>query len=104
MTTLSADLTKGVLSGSGTQNAIIAAGTAVLQEVHAVQFRNYGGGTVTLELFVNGTTASDQIFEAPLTDKESAVLHITLTPGDTLYAEASASSSIAWFDYEGAFS
>lgn len=96
--TVSSDIPlQGTLTGAATQDTI-RTGTGT--EYHVFTFTNYSGSTVTLDLWVNGV--ADQNRVAPpglsLLTNEVLVLRQKLGSGDTMRAEASAATSIAWTD------
>lgn len=93
---LSADVTQGTLTGSGTQDTIATAGS-VAQETWSVLFRNYSGSSRTLTLYINGTTNENTIASITLDASGGfSILTISVGPSDFLKAEASAATAIAW--------
>lgn len=101
MAVLTADLTKGDLTGSGTQDIIATAAAGSAQETWSVVFRNRSGSTVTVKFFLNGTTSTDQFGIVSLLTLEYCVVTLSLGPSDVLRAEASAATSVAWFCTKG---
>ena len=104
MATLSADVTKGDLTGGGTKDTIATAGSGSNQETWSVTFRNRNGSARTVTLYLNGTGSTDVFQTFTLQTGESAVLTLTVGPSDVLYAEASAATSVAWFCSKGVLS
>lgn len=90
---VSSDLTKGVLTGSGTQDTIR---TGAGSEFNACFFRNYSGGDVTLIVWENGIADSDIILDITLETKGSINVRCKFGSGDDLRAEAGAATSISW--------
>lgn len=102
MATLTGDITKGTLTGSGTQDIVATAGGGSAQETYSIVFRNYSGSNRTVTLYINGTTSTD-VFDSETVDASGGrlVLTISVGPSDIVRAEASAGSSIAWFCSKG---
>ena len=96
MSVSSAIAGQGILTGPGTVDTVrTAAGT----EYHVVSFLNADSSAVTLDVWVNGTAAQNQLVRAlPLAAGERAVLRQKLGDGDSLRAEASQASAIVWTD------
>jgi len=102
MATLTGDITKGTLTGGGTQDIVATASGGSAQETYCVIFRNYSGTDRTVTLYLNGTTSTD-VFDSETVDASGGrlVLTISVGPSDVVRAEASAGSSIAWFCSKG---
>lgn len=105
MAALTADVTKGDLTGGGTKDTIATASSGSNQETWSIIFRNRNGSSRTVTLYLNGTTSTD-VFGSFTLDASGgfAQVNITVGPSDVLYAEASAGTSVAWFCSKGILS
>lgn len=104
MATLSADVTKGDLTGGGTKDTIATAAGGSNQETWSVTFRNRNGSARTVTLYMNGMASTDIFATIEIPAGGYAELTLTVGPSDELKAESSAATSVAWFCSKGILS
>ena len=101
MATLTGDVTKGDLTGSGTQDTIATADAGSNQETWSVTFRNRNGSSRTVTLYLNGTGSTDVFATVTIPAGGYTTVTLTVGPSDVLRAEASNATSVAWFCTKG---
>lgn len=87
---------QGVLTGTPTIDTVR---TSNSNETHRITFRNTGGSDVTLELYINGTSAQNRLgSNITVVPNGGCVLTLDLGNGDDVRALSSLPSVVVWTD------